>query len=70
MCLDWLREEAMSIPFSVSATRRRKSVAKINTFYLDTISIGVGSHFLPKKCLKGPKTQIQKLYQCLKKDCQ
>ena len=28
----------------------------------------VGSHFLPKKCLEGPKAQIQKLYWCLEKD--
>ena len=26
------------------------------------ISTGVQSHFLPKKCLKGQKDQIQKLY--------
>ena len=31
-------------------------------FMQKIISIGVGSHFFPKKYLEGPKTQIQKLY--------
>ena len=30
-------------------------------FMQKIISTGVGSHFLPKKCLEGPKTQIHKL---------
>ena len=33
-----------------------------NPFMQKIISTGVGSHFFPKKCLEGPKTQIQKLY--------
>ena len=37
-------------------------------FMQKIISIGVGSHFFPKKYLEGPKTQIQKLYWCLEKD--
>ena len=36
-------------------------------FMQKIISTGVRSHFLPKKCLKGPKTQIQKSYRCLEK---
>ena len=36
MCLDGLREEAMSIPFNMSASRGWKSEAGINSFYLDT----------------------------------
>ena len=31
-------------------------------FMQKIISTGVGSNFLPKKCLEGPKTQIQKLF--------
>ena len=31
-------------------------------FIKKIISTGVGSHFVPKKCLEGPKTQIQKIY--------
>ena len=37
-------------------------------FMQKIISTGVGSHFLPKKCLEGQKTQIKILYQCLEKD--
>ena len=38
------------------------------TFFVDNPFLqkitysGGGGHFLPKKCLEGPKTQIQKLY--------
>ena len=39
-----------------------RSIYEKNHFYR------CGKPFLPKKCLEGPKTQIQKLYWCLEKD--
>ena len=39
-----------------------------NPFMQKINSTGMGSHFLPKKCSKEPKTRNQKLYQCLEKD--
>ena len=39
-----------------------------NPFLQKITYSGGGSHFLPKKCLEGQKTQIKILYQCLEKD--
>ena len=39
-----------------------------NPFMQKINSTGMGSHSLPKKCSKKPKTWNQKLYQCLEKD--
>ena len=39
-----------------------------NPFMQKINSTGMGSHSLPKKCSKEPKTRNQKLYQYLEKD--
>ena len=39
-----------------------------NPFMQKINSTGMGSHSLPKKCSKEPKTRNQKLHQCFEKD--
>ena len=52
---------AQSLNFELKFIMDNPFMQKIN-------STSIGSHFLPKKCSREPKTRNQKLYQCLEKD--